>query len=391
MNTADTTRVTVFDTTLRDGEQAAGAAMTAAQKITIAGMLEIAGVDVIEAGFPASNAESFQSVHDIAQASKRAIICALARGTVSDIATAAASLVPAGDRARIHIFVATDASHIALKLKLQPGDVLDMIRQSVTQAVALVPSVEFTPEVATTTDFDFLCTSVRVAIASGASVINIADTTGHCFPWEYGDLIRRLQIAVPECIKIVLSTHCHNDRGCATANTLEGIRAGARQVECTVNGIGERAGNAALEEVLMALTLREASFGVQHRVDTTMLTALSHQVSDASGFIVSPNKAFVGRNAFAHESGIHQAGVLAQAGLYEICTPELVGNVRTLPLSKISGRKGLFATLERLGYVATSDQLEELYCAVMHQAKVEKQVSDAFIRTYIKTHKFAKN
>lgn len=380
----------VFDTTLRDGEQAAGAAMTASQKIIIADMLETAGVDIIEAGFPASNTEAFQAVHMIAAQSKQAVICALARGTMSDITAAAAALAPAGTRARIHIFVATDASHMLLKLKLSRVAVLDMIKESVSYAATLVPSVEFTPEVATTTDFDFLCTSVRVAIASGASVINVADTTGHCFPWEYGDLIARLQRAVPECAEIVLSTHCHNDRGCATANTLEGIRAGARQFEGTVNGIGERAGNAALEEVLMALTLRESSFGVGHGVDTTMLTALSHQVSEACGFVVPPNKAFVGRNAFAHESGIHQAGVLKAAGLYEICTPELVGNVRTLPLSKISGRQGLSAALSRIGYSATSQQLEELYTAVMQEARTEKQVSDSFIRHYAETHQFIK-
>ena len=308
-------RITVFDTTLRDGEQAAGASMTSLQKISIASMLESAGVDVIEAGFPASNNESFRSVRAIAQRSTRATICALARGTASDITAAAEALASVGTRARIHIFVATDASHMSLKLKLSATGVLEMICASVRQAATLVSSVEFTPEVATTTDFDFLCRSVRVAIAAGASVINIADTTGHCFPWEYGDLITRLQLAVPECARIVLSTHCHNDRGCATANTLEGVRAGARQVECTVNGIGERAGNAALEEVLMALTLRENSFGVWHQVDTTMLTALSRQVSEACGFMVPPNKAFVGRNAFAHESGIHQAGVLAKASL----------------------------------------------------------------------------
>ncbi len=358
-------RVVVFDTTLRDGEQAAGAAMAPEAKINIARMLDSAGVDVIEAGFPVASPGVFETVRTIAAQVTRAGVCALARGNSEDITAAAAALAPARDRARIHLFIATDAVHMEKKLRLQPSAVLDMIVRSVRHAKSLVHDVEFSPEVATTSDREFLFRSITAAIAAGATVINVPDTTGYSVPHEYGDLIRAVHRQVPNINHAMVSVHCHNDRGLATANTLEGLRAGARQVECTVNGIGERAGNTSLEEVLMALTLRSDVYELMHGVDTTQLCALSSAVSAATRFVVPPNKAFVGKNAFAHESGIHQAGVLASASLYEICDPNLVGAVRRLPIGKLSGKAGLRALTTRLGYQLSSQDISELYVRVM--------------------------
>lgn len=355
----------VLDTTLRDGEQGAGCSMSFEDKVAIALALEAAGVDEIEAGFPAANDESFKVVSRIAQTTTRVNIFALARGTESDVKAAAAAVSAAGARAGVHVFVATDAEHMKTKLKRTPTEVLETIKARVSQAAALVPLVQFSPEVATTSDFEFLCQSVRVAIASGARIINIADTVGYCFPWEYGDLLARLQAAVPELARCILSAHCHDDRGMATANTLEAVRAGARRAECTINGIGERAGNTSLEEVVMALTLRPEQFGVCHQIDTTKLCTLSALVSSASGVAVSPNKAFVGANAFAHESGIHQDGTLKDPRLYEVCDPVLVGATRRLPLGKLSGKAGVLDALKKGGYLPTSAQLEAIYTDFM--------------------------
>ncbi len=358
-------RVVVFDTTLRDGEQAAGAAMTLEAKINIARMLDAAGVDVIEAGFPVASSGVFKTVQAIATQVTRARVCALARGSSEDITAASAALAPAGNRARIHLFIATDVAHMEKKLRLAPQEVFDMIVRSVRQTASLVPEVEFSPEVATTSDRDFLFRTITAAIDAGANIVNIPDTTGHSVPHEYGDLIKAVYRHVPNIARAMVSVHCHNDRGLATANTLEGLRAGARQVECTVNGIGERAGNTSLEEVLMALTLRPDVYALKHGVDTTQLCALSEAVSAATRFVVPPNKAFVGKNAFAHESGIHQAGVLASASLYEICDPSLVGAVRRLPVGKLSGKAGVRALAARLGHELSPHEVGELYARIM--------------------------
>lgn len=353
-------KVTIFDTTLRDGIQGAGSDMSYDNKLKVAAALEEAGVDVIEAGFPAANAETAQVVAEIAKRSTGATICALARGLDSDVRKAAAALAPAGERGRIHVFVATDSNHMSKKLNRTPEQVLEMIRENVTLACSFVSEVQYSPEVATTSDFDFLCECVRVAISSGATIINIADTVGVCVGSQYSDLLVRLQQAVPELANVVLSAHCHDDFGMATANTLAAVQAGARQVECTINGLGERAGNTALEEVVVALKVHSEVFRVQHSFDTTRLCELSKLTANASGVTVAPNKAVVGMNAFAHESGIHQDGTLKDSSLYEAFPPEFVGGVRLLPVGALSGRKGIEAALIAAGVTPTQNQLAQV-------------------------------
>lgn len=370
-------QVVIFDTTLRDGEQGAGAAMSAVDKLAIAKALENAGVDVIEAGFPASSPGSFNVVKEIAEHTSRAVICALARGKEADIDAATASLALASDRARVHIFIATDKSHMVHKLRLTPAEVLQSIAHHVSYATTKIANVEFSPEVATTTEPAFLLESVKVAIASGATIINVPDTTGYSLPHEYGEVVAKVVKFVSSNKNVMISVHCHNDRGLATANTLAGVKAGARQVECTVNGIGERAGNTSLEEVVMAFTLRPDHYGVTHNIDTTKLVALSQMVESATGLLLPANKAFVGRNAFAHESGIHQDATLKHPALYEICDPSLVGATRRLPIGKLSGRSGLSHMLCSLGINVDTIQLGLIYDLVMEKADKEKSLSAA--------------
>lgn len=370
--------IRIFDTTLRDGEQAAGASMSAADRLKIACMLDASGVDIIEAGFPIANQGIHDSVYEIAGATKRARICALARGSRQDVDAAASALVPAGDRARIHVFVATDAMHMAVKLSMTPEMVLERIRDTVSYARRFVSDVQYSSEVATTTEPAFLFETIRTAIEAGATTINIPDTTGYMLPHEYGELIARVAELVSGFPEVIVSVHTHNDRGLATANALEGIRAGARQVECTINGLGERAGNASLEEVVMALTLRPEVFGLGHNIDTAELMAISKVVEAASGIVVAPNKAFVGANAFAHESGIHQAGVSKDPMLYEVCDPALVGNVRRLPIGKLSGKAGLQSALSVLGYpIFAADVLGRIYDTIMQVADRTASLSEA--------------
>jgi 2-isopropylmalate synthase len=374
-------RVWIFDTTLRDGEQGAGASMRPEDKVAIAKKLDAMGVDIIEAGYPAASAGAFAVVETVATVCTRARICALARGTKEDIDAAVKALLPAGERARIHIFVATDPLHMREKLRQTEEQVLARIYEYVAYAKQFVEDIEFSPEVATTSETSFLYRAIDAAVAAGATVINVPDTTGAVLPHEYAAVIQGVINHLKYAPHVIVSVHCHNDFGVATANSLEGLRAGARQVECTVNGIGERAGNTALEEVLMALTLRPNVFKLTHAVVTRDLCKLSALVATVSSTSVSPNKAFVGRNAFAHESGIHQDGVLKNASLYEVCDPALVGAHRRLPLGKLSGRAGVAATLERLGFLPTALDVQHIYEAVMVYADQFQTVPDDVVQS----------
>src|SRR6187551_4037630 len=305
-------RVVIFDTTLRDGEQCPGATMTHEEKLEVAELLDAMGVDIIEAGFPIASDGDFAAVNEIAKRSKNAVICGLSRAAFKDIDRCAEAIKPA-ERRRIHTFLSTSPVHMKYKLQKEPHEVLDMVIAQVTRARSHTDDVEWSSEDGTRTEFDFLCRTVEAAIKAGATTINIPDTVGYTTPEEYFDMFKRVRENVPNSDKAVFSVHCHNDLGMAVANSLAGIAGGARQVECTVNGIGERAGNAALEEIVMAINVRNDVFPWWNKIDTTMLTRASKLVSAATSFPVQYNKAIVGRNAFAHESGIHQDGVLKDA------------------------------------------------------------------------------
>ena len=324
---------------MRDGEQSPGASMTLREKLDLAELMCEMGVDVIEAGFPAASAGDFDCVRQIAQQSQNdTIICGLSRSTPGDIDRCADAVKHAANP-RIHTFIATSPLHMEHKLKMGENAVLEAIGRSVAQARNLVGDVEWSAEDATRSDFDFLCRAVDVAIQAGATTINLPDTVGYAHPEEYGALFRRIIEAVPDSDKVIWSTHCHNDLGLAVANSLAGVTNGARQVECAINGLGERAGNAALEEIVMALKVRRDVLQKETKIDTTKLARASKMVSQITGFPVQYNKAIVGKNAFAHESGIHQDGMLKNAQTYEIMNPEDVGVSKTsLVMGKHSGR-----------------------------------------------------
>ncbi|MEM1037696.1 MAG: 2-isopropylmalate synthase [Pseudomonadota bacterium] len=368
--------IIIFDTTMRDGEQSPGASMTHNEKLALADLLEGMGVDVIEAGFPAASAGDFAAVSEIARRSKEAVICGLARSTEGDIDRCGAAVRHAA-RPRIHTFISTSPVHMKHKLKMGANAVLEAVGRSVSQARNLVPDVEWSPEDATRTEFDFLCKCIDAAITSGATTINIPDTVGYSHPEEYGRLIRRLREAVPDSDKVIWSTHCHNDLGLAVANSIAGVQNGARQVECTINGLGERAGNAALEEVVMAFNVRGDDLPFGSRIDTTKLSTASHMVSRITGFPVQFNKAIVGKNAFAHESGIHQDGMLKNAETYEIMKPEDVGVSKTsLVMGKHSGRHAFRDKLESLGYDLDQDAVNEAFKRFKDLADRKKHVFD---------------
>src|SRR5579862_5582388 len=316
--------IKIFDTTLRDGEQSPGAAMTHEEKMRIAELLDEMGVDIIEAGFPISSAGDFKAVSEIAKLVKRASVCGLARAGFKDIDRAGEALKGAV-RPRIHTFISTSPVHMKHKLNMGENAVLEAVGASVTRARTHTDDVEWSAEDATRTVPDFLCRCVEVAIHSGATTINIPDTVGYTTPQEYFEIVTMLRNRVPNADKVVFSTHCHNDLGLAVANSLAGVLAGAGQVECTINGIGERAGNAALEEVVMALKVRKDIMPYTAGIDTTLLNRASKLVSNVTGFPVQYNKAIVGKNAFAHESGIHQDGMLKNVETYEIIRPDEVG------------------------------------------------------------------
>src|SRR5476649_858146 len=318
---SDKDRVVIFDTTLRDGEQCPGATMTHEEKIAVAELLDSMGVDVIEAGFPIASEGDFAAVHEIAQRSKNSVICGLSRASPKDIDRCAEAIRPA-KRKRIHTFLSTSPVHMKYKLQKEPHEVYEMVIGQVTSARSHTDDVEWSAEDGTRTEHDFLCRCVEAAINAGATTINIPDTVGYTVPEEYFALFAMLRDRVPNSDKAVFSVHCHDDLGMAVANSLAGVNAGARQIECTINGIGERAGNTALEEVVMAMKTRNDVMPFWTGVNSTMLMRASKLVSAVTSFPVQYNKAIVGRNAFAHESGIHQDGMLKHTQTYEIMTPE---------------------------------------------------------------------
>ncbi|MEZ5937810.1 MAG: 2-isopropylmalate synthase [Hyphomonadaceae bacterium] len=369
-------RVLIFDTTMRDGEQSPGASMTLREKLELAELLQEMKVDICEAGFAASSEGDFECVRQISELAKDMTICSLARSTLSDIDRAGEAIRKARNP-RIHTFISTSPVHMKHKLRMGPNAVLEAIGASVTYSRKLVGEVEWSAEDATRTEFDFLCKAIEVAIHSGATVINVPDTVGYSHPEEYGALIRRLIETIPDSDKVIWSTHCHNDLGLAVANSLAGVINGARQIECAVNGMGERAGNAALEEVVMALKVRGDSMPYYTNVVTPKLSRASKMVSQITGFPVQYNKAIVGKNAFAHESGIHQDGMLKNRETYEIMQPEDVGVPSTsLILGKLSGRNAFRDKLESLGYVLDADTLNDAFRRFKALADKKKHVFD---------------
>ncbi len=369
-------RVLIFDTTLRDGEQSPGASMTLEEKIQVAELLDEMGVDIIEAGFPIASNGDFEAVSEISKRAKNAVICGLARAGAKDIDRAGDALKEAR-QSRIHTFISTSPVHMKYKLQMEPEDVYQAVISSVTRARGFTDNVEWSPEDGTRTEHDFLCRCVEAAIKAGATTVNIPDTVGYTVPEEYFELITMLRERVPNSDKAVFSTHCHNDLGMAVANSLAAVRAGARQIECTINGLGERAGNAALEEVVMAINTRNDVLPYHCGVDTKMITRASKLVSAVSAFPVQFNKAIVGKNAFAHESGIHQDGMLKNNETYEIMTPESVGLKETsLVMGKHSGRHAFKTKLEDLGYDLGDNAFQDAFRRFKDLADKKKHVYD---------------
>ncbi len=376
-------RVLIFDTTLRDGEQCPGATMTFEDKLEVASLLDDMGVDIIEAGFPIASEGDFEAVSEIARRTSRATVAGLARAIEADIARAGAAVRPA-KRPRIHTFVSTSPIHLAHQMRKTEAEVLDIIGRTVTQARGLVDDVEWSAMDATRTPLDFLCRCVDIAIRNGATTINLPDTVGYATPAEYAAMFRAVRERVPDSDKAVFSVHCHDDLGLAVANTIAGVEAGARQVECTINGIGERAGNAALEEIVMVLKTRGDAMPFSTGVETTMLTRASKLVSAVTSFPVQYNKAIVGRNAFAHESGIHQDGMLKHAETYEIMTPASVGVSKTsLVMGKHSGRHAFKEKLRELGYELGDNALQDAFKRFKDLADRKKHVYDEDIAALV--------
>lgn len=349
-------KLIIFDTTLRDGEQSPGASMTKEEKIRIAKQLERLKVDVIEAGFAASSNGDFDAIHTIASQIKDSTICSLARANDKDIQRAADALKPA-ESFRIHTFIATSPLHMEKKLRMTPDQVFEQARMAVRFARKFTDNIEFSPEDGSRSELDFLCRVIEAVIAEGATTINIADTVGYGVPELYGQLVKTLRERIPNSDKAIFSVHCHNDLGMAVANSLAGVQiGGARQVECTINGLGERAGNTSLEEIVMAVRTRKDYFGLDLGIDTTQIVPASKLVSQITGFVVQPNKAVVGANAFAHASGIHQDGVLKARDTYEIMRAEDVGwTANKIVLGKLSGRNAFKQRLQELGLSLDSD------------------------------------
>ncbi|TFL18852.1 2-isopropylmalate synthase [Jannaschia formosa] len=371
----DSNRVVIFDTTLRDGEQSPGATMTHDEKLEIAQMLDEMGVDVIEAGFPIASEGDFAAVAEIAKNAKNATICGLARANFKDI-DRCWDAVRHAKSPRIHTFIGTSPLHRAIP-NLTKDEMAERIHDTVTHARNLCDNVQWSPMDATRTEWDYLARVVEIAIRAGATTINIPDTVGYTAPNESADLIRRLIAEVPGADEVIFATHCHNDLGMATANSLAAVEGGARQIECTINGLGERAGNTALEEVVMALKVRHDIMPFTTGVDSTRLMAISRRVASVSGFPVQFNKAIVGKNAFAHESGIHQDGMLKNAETFEIMRPEDVGLTETsLVMGKHSGRAALRSKLKELGYTLADNQLADVFVRFKALADRKKEIYD---------------
>jgi 2-isopropylmalate synthase len=372
-------RVYIFDTTLRDGEQSPGATMTLEEKLQVAEILDDMGVDIIEAGFPIASNGDFEAVSEVAKRSKRAVIAGLARAIPADIDRAGEAIRHA-KRGRIHTFVSTSPIHLAHQMRKSQDEVLEIISKTVAQARNLIDDVEWSAMDATRTPIEYLMRCVEAAIKAGATTINVPDTVGYAVPEEHFTLFRTLIEKVPGADKVIFSTHCHNDLGLAVANSLAGVRAGARQVECTINGLGERAGNAALEEIVMALRTRADAMPYFTNIETTELARASKVVSAAANFPVQYNKAIVGKNAFAHESGIHQDGMLKNAETYEIMTPASVGIKATvLVMGKHSGRAAFKDKLRELGYELGDNAFQEAFVRFKDLADRKKHVYDADI------------
>ncbi len=370
-------RLHIFDTTLRDGEQSPGCSMNIDEKLRVAHALDALGVDIIEAGFPIASPGDFEAVHRIAGEVAHARIAGLARAAERDIRRAAEAVAPAGDRGRIHTFIATSPIHMQAKLRMSPEQVLKRAVEAVKLARSLAPEVEFSAEDAGRSDLDFLCRIVEATIAAGARVINIPDTVGYMIPEEFGERIRQLIERVPNADQAIFSVHCHNDLGLAVANSIAAVINGARQVECTINGLGERAGNASLEEIVMILRTRSDRFDIETGVDTTRIVPTSKLVSQITGMPIQPNKAIVGANAFAHESGIHQDGVLKHQKTYEIMTPESVGwTTNRMVLGKHSGRAALKARYAELGVELDGEQLNTVFERFKVLADKKKDIFD---------------
>lgn len=369
-------RVYIFDTTLRDGEQSPGASMNFVEKIRMAKQLENLRVDVIEAGFPIASEGDFESVKEIAKQIRTVTVAGLCRANDNDIDRAWEALQYA-QKPRIHTFIATSDIHLKYKLKKSREEVLEAAIKAVRRARTYCDDVEFSCEDASRSDIDFLCTVVEAAINEGATVVNIPDTVGYSIPTEYGEIIRALSIRVPNISKAILSVHCHDDLGLAVANSLAGVMNGARQIECTINGIGERAGNASLEEIVMAIRTRSEPLNVNTNINTEEIYRSSKMLVSLTGMHIQRNKAIVGDNAFAHEAGIHQDGMLKNPLTYEIMTPASVGiKHSTLVLGKHSGRHALKQRYEELGYTLSQEELEKAYSLFTKLADEKKQVFD---------------
>jgi 2-isopropylmalate synthase len=386
--TVERARITVFDTTLRDGEQSPGCSMNRPEKLRLAHQLDRLGVDVIEAGFPIASDGDFESVKAIASVLRRPIIAALARACQPDIERAWEALKDAA-HPRIHVFLATSDIHLQYKLRITRAECLAQARESIRFAKSLCGDVEFSPEDATRTDPDFLCSVLEAVVEAGATTLNIPDTVGYTVPSEFGELITTIRRRVPGIENVVISAHCHNDLGLAVANALAAVAAGARQVECTINGIGERAGNASLEEIVMAMRVRPDKFGYETGIVGEQIFAASQMLSEITGVPVQPNKAITGRNAFAHEAGIHQDGVLKNPLTYEIMTPQSVGVPDSrLVLGKHSGRHALGIRCEQLGYQFDRRALDDIYRRFVRLADKIKKVEDHHLLELIRdTHK----
>lgn len=392
----DKNKVYIFDTTLRDGEQAPGASMNQAEKLEIAFALERLGVDIIEAGFPITSKGDFDSVKKVAQHIKKSIVCGLARSIKKDIDAAADAIKPAKHK-RIHVFLATSKIHLQHKLKKNEDEILQMAVDAVKYARGKCDNIEFSPEDASRTEKEFLYRILEAVIKAGATTVNIPDTVGYGVPSEYGKVISGIINNVPNIDKAIVSTHCHDDLGMAVANSLEGVCSGARQVECTINGIGERAGNASMEEIVMAINTRQDFYGLKTGINTKEICRLSRLVSKATGFIVPPNKAIVGGNAFRHESGIHQDGILKERSTYEIMRPEDVGFIGTgLVLGKHSGRHAFKERIKALGVDLKEEDVEKAFERFKKIADKKKNVYDEDLlaivedelKTFQKTYTF---
>ena len=383
------TQIQIFDTTLRDGEQVPGCKLNTPQKIIIAKQLDLLGVDVIEAGFPVSSPGDFKSVEEISKIVKNATVCGLTRSVENDIKVAADALKHA-KRPRIHTGIGTSDSHIIHKFKSNKDAIIERAVRAVSYAKSFVEDVEFYAEDAGRTDNEYLARVCEAVIKAGATVLNIPDTTGYCLPHEYGAKIKYLKENVKGIDKAIISCHCHNDLGLATANSIEGIINGARQIECTINGIGERAGNTALEEVVMIMK-QHPYLNLDTKIDTTMLYGISQLVSDSMGIYTQPNKAIVGANAFAHSSGIHQDGVIKNRETYEIIDPKDVGVTESaIVLTARSGRAALAYRAKNVGYELTKLELDIVYAEFLNFADTKKEVVDSDIHQIIKNSKIYK-